>query len=464
MKLIKLFIAISLSLIVACSDTKLQLEKIKERGELRVLSRYGLTSYYLKGDEVTGFEYDLAKRFAKRLDVQLKMINPDDTGTFLKMIGQGKADIAAGMAVMPARENSVRFGPVYQEIVQQLVYRQGTTRPKNLNSLRSGVLEVVADSSHVEQLKLYQNILTDLDWIENTELNSGDLLELVQLKLIDYTIADSNEVDVHLNLFPELRVAFDVSAPHPLAWALPLTNDNSLYNEVTAFFNELEKSGELAQLIEKHYGHISHFDYVDTRKIHHRILTRLPEYQGLFEQAAGEFGFDWKLLAATAYQESHWQRDAVSKTGVKGLMMLTKVTAKHMDIANREDPAQSIYGGAKYLAFIYKNLPDTVIEPDRTWLMLAAYNLGRDHLQDARILTEKRGGNPNLWSDIKLYLPLLSKRKWYKQTRHGYARGGQAVHYVTNIRRYYDILVHSKREENPPTINEEQAQSPPAAL
>jgi len=464
LKFISLLLA-SLSLLIACGEAQPHLEEIRERGELRVLSRYGPTSYYVKGDSLAGFEYELAQRFAEHLNVRLKIIVPDNLGDMLTMIEQGKADIAAaGLTITPARQELIRFGPVYQEVTQQLVYRKGTKKPKNLTALADGQLEVVANSSHVEELVSQQQEIPELDWTENDELDSSGLLELVELQMIDYTIADSNEIAANQALFPELRVAFNVSEPQPLAWAMPRADDGTLYNEVAAFYEQIEESGFLDRLIEKYYGHIRRFDYVDTRAVHRRTLTHLPKYQALFEQAAAEYDFDWRLLAATSYQESHWNPNAVSSTGVKGLMMLTQATAKQMKIKDRKDPAQSIHAGAKYLAYLRDNLPERIIEPDRTWIALAAYNVGMGHVEDARVLTERNGKSPDLWPDIKEHLPLLSKKKWYEKTRYGYARGGEPVRYVENIRRYYDILLHSQQNNNSESDIRTNEQAPPAAL
>ena len=458
----------SIGLLIACSEAQPHLEEIIERGELRVLSRYGPTSYYVKGDNLAGFEYDLAQRFAEHLNVRLKIIVPDNLSNMLTLIGQGKADIAAaGLTVTPARKDVIRFGPVYQEVTQQLVYRNGHKKPKNITALNNGQLEVVATSSHVEQLTSYQQDVPELNWTENSELDSSGLLELVQLELIDYTIADSNEIAANQSLFPELRVAFNISEPQALAWAMPLSEDGSLYNEMALFFEKMEESGDLDRLIEKYYGHIRRFDYVDTRTLHRRILTHLPKYQTLFEHAAREFDFDWRLLAAISYQESHWNPKAISSTGVRGLMMLTNATARQMNVDNREDPAQSIYAGAKYLAGIRKRLPERIVEPERTWIALAAYNIGLGHVEDARVLTQRNGLNPDIWPDVKVYLAKLSKKEWYAQTRHGYARGGEPVRYIENIRRYYDILLHQQQNSNNLglSIDTETAQEKyPAAL
>ena len=463
MKFISLLL-LSLSFLIACGEAQPHLEEIRERGELRVLSRYSPTSYYVKGDELAGFEYELASRFAQHLNVKLKIIVPDNLGDMLTMIEEGKADIAAaGLTITPARKDVIRFGPVYQEVTQQLVYRQGTKKPKNITALAQGQLEVVASSSHVEQLKLHQQEVPALSWTENDEIDSSGLLELVQLELIDYTIADSNEISANRTVFPELRVAFNISEPQALAWAMPLAEDGTLYNEMAVFFDEMDESGDMDRLIEKYYGHIRRFDYVDTRAFHRRILTQLPKYQSYFEQAGVEFNLDWRLLAAISYQESHWDPKSVSSTGVKGLMMLTQDTAKQMKIADREDPAQSIQGGAAYLDLMKQRLPERIVEPDRTWLALASYNIGLGHMEDARILTQKTGKNPDLWLDVKEHLPLLAKKKWYEQAKYGYARGGEPVYYVENIRRYYDILLY-QLDTPSNTVLDEQDQTKESSL
>jgi membrane-bound lytic murein transglycosylase F len=468
LKLISLLLII-ISLLIACDEAQPHLEEIRERGELRVLTRYGPTTYFVKGDELAGFEYDLAQLFAQYLNVKLKIIVPDNLGDLLTLIEQGKADMAAaGLAITPARRDKLHFGPVYQEVTQQLVYRNGNRIPQNITDIANGQLEVVADSSHVEQLNIYKEDIPELLWTENKELDSSGLLELVELEMIDYTIADSNEIAANLTLFPELRVAFDLSEPQSLAWAMPLSEDGSLSAEMITFFDQIVESGDLDRLIEKYYGHIRRFDYIDTRTFYRRIQTRLPQYEQLFKDAAEQFGFDWRLLAAISYQESHWDPEAVSSTGVKGLMMLTLSTAQEMNIDNREDPAQSIYAGAGYLAVMAARLPDKINEPDKTWIALAAYTLGLGHLEDARMLTENNNKNPNLWPDVKEFLPLLAKKKWYSQVRYGYARGSEPVRYIENVRRYYDILLQDNidgAEASPPqNINNDTPQQTPAAL
>ncbi|MDT8310885.1 MAG: membrane-bound lytic murein transglycosylase MltF [Methylophaga sp.] len=469
-RLVLLLLLIILAGLAGCNDARTHLEQIQERGELRVVSRQGLTSYYQKSpQERAGFEYELAQQFADQLNVDLKIIIPESIGNMLLMLEQGEADIAAaGLTVTPERQQKMRFGPVYHEVTQQLIYRNGAKRPRNIAQLGNGQLEVLADSSHVEQLQTLKKEVPKLSWVANDDIDSTGLLELLQLELIDYTIVDSNEMSANQALYPELRVAFDISDPQPLAWGLKKGPDVSLYREVIHFFDAIEENGFLDRLIERYYGHIRRFDYVDSRAINRRILTHLPAYQDWFMQAGEQYGFDWRLLAAIAYQESHWNPQAVSSTGVKGLMMLTSATAEEMGVEDRQDPSESIMAGAAYLDLMRDRLPERIQEPDRTWMALAAYNIGMGHLEDGRILTETNDGNPDRWTDVRKNLPLLTQKKWFETTRHGYARGNEPVRYVANIRRYYDIMLQHSTV-NPPEITPIEppagpSQSLPAAL
>ncbi|MBH32648.1 MAG: hypothetical protein CMD90_03240 [Gammaproteobacteria bacterium] len=171
-----------------------------------------------------------------------------------------------------------------------------------------------------------------------------------------------------------------------------------------------------------------------------RIVERLPKYLPYFQKHTKDSIFSWQLIAALSYQESHWNPKAVSPTKVRGLMMLTKDTAKFIGIKNRVDINQSIYGGVKYLENIYKRLPSSIKGSDRLWMALAAYNVGMGHLEDSRKLTESFGGNPNYWEDVIKYLPLLSKKKYYRSLKNGYARGYEPVIYVKRIQIYLHII------------------------
>ena len=426
------------------------LERVKLDGELVVYTRNSPATYYEGPDAPAGLEYDLAKAFADELGVKLTMIIPETLGDILEGVRDGTAHFAAaGLTVTDEREQEFRFGPAYQEITEQLLYHADRAKPKNLSNLGGGTLEVVAGSSHEERLKYLKNVITDLNWISVNDQETEDLMQLVADEIIDYTIADSNEVALNKPFYLKLRVAFDVSEPQKLAWMFPKDEDDSLYKAAVKFFDAIKENGELTRMIERAYGHVDNLNYVGTIVFRRHVAQRLPAYEDLFRKYAEKHGLDWRMLAAVGYQESLLDPEAVSPTGVRGLMMLTRKTSKEMGIKDRRDPEGSIKGGAKYLAQILDRMPAEITQPDRTWLALAAYNVGFYHVEDARKITRKRGLDPNKWIDVKTSLPLLAQRKWHKDTKYGYARGWEPVSYVENIRSYYDILRRDDEAADP---------------
>ncbi len=430
-----------LLLLGSCSFPPPLLEQIKQNGELLVLTRNSATTYYEDKDGLTGFEYDLITMFADELGVKAKFIVPKRFNDILPMLVNGKAHIAAaGLTITPNRKTMVRFCTSYNTITQQLVYKLGNKRPRNLKDTIGSLFEVLKGSSHEEELLRHKEEIPELDWIANSEVGSEELINLVWEGILDYTIADSNEVLINKRFYPELAVAFDLTQPEQLAWAFPHSEDSSLYDAARDFFHRMKLTGKLDRLMERYYGRTVNIGFVGTNTFKFHTQVRLPQYIEFFKEAAQNSNFDWRLLAAMGYQESHWDQDAVSPTGVRGIMMLTNNTANELNIADREDPKQSIIGGAKYLRNIEQRLSKRIKGKDRIWLALAAYNVGMGHLEDARVLTQQHGGNPNSWDNVQNYLPLLSQEKYYSETKHGYARGREPVTYVENIRTYYNLL------------------------
>lgn len=180
--------------------------------------------------------------------------------------------------------------------------------------------------------------------------------------------------------------------------------------------------------------------WLDSQRFQYHVQTQLPVYEVHFKDVADKYRVPWTLLASQAYQESRWNRNAVSPTGVRGLMMLTKNTASALGVTDRLDPIQSIEGGARYFATLERQLPQRIPHPDRTWIALAAYNIGMGHIQDAQELAKRFNKDPHSWADLETVLPLLSQKEYYKTLQHGYARGNEPVHYVKRIRAYWNLL------------------------
>ncbi|NKF23909.1 membrane-bound lytic murein transglycosylase MltF [Solimonas marina] len=432
-----------------CSPRQSSLDEVKALGVLRVATVNSPTSYYIGQDgEPTGFDYDLAKAFADELGVKLELVVAPSPPAALDMVEEGVVHMAAAsLAETPGRRKQVRFSQPLLKVAPTLVYRRGTPRPENLGDLH-GTLRVGTNSAPVETLReMRKQRYPQLKWDETDDDVAEELLYQVSQGTLDYTIVNSDLLAINQRYYPNLRAAFTVSDALDVAWAFRGGHDSSLANASTQFFAKLGKE-ELARIKDRYFGHVDQVDSQGALTLATHVDTRLTRYRAMFQKAADSTGLDWRLLAAIGYQESHWDPTATSPTGVRGIMMLTNATASFLNVANREDPSQSIAGGARYFKQIADQLPTDIPEPDRTWMALAAYNMGVGHLIDARDLTAKLGGNPNRWLDVRHTLPLLSQSHWYRQTQHGYARGHQAVIYVGNIRAYYDMLVWITRDKN----------------
>ena len=417
-----------------------QLEAIKARGELRVSTLNSPLTYFTTPQGPSGLDYELAKSFANYLGVKLVVIPHQNINDLFDDLDDDNADIlAAGLIYNRDRLSRASTGPAYYSVSQQLVYRLGTTRPKTFSDIK-GKLAVASGSAHVSTLKqLKQSKYPDLSWEASSDMTSKELLEQVADGKLDYTIGDSVTIALLQRIHPQLAVAFDITDEEPVTWYLKRSNDDSLYAALLDFYSQRVEDGTLARLEEKYLGHVGSFDYVDTKTFLSAIDSVLPTFRSLFEKYASEI--DWKLLAAIAYQESHWNPQATSPTGVRGLMMLTRATAEGLGVTDRLDPEQSIKGGALYLQRLMEKVPDTVPEDERIWFALAAYNMGWGHMLDARKLTKSQQGNPDSWVDVKQRLPMLSQKRYYPSLTYGYARGREAYNYVENIRRYQVSLV-----------------------
>jgi membrane-bound lytic murein transglycosylase F len=306
--------------------------------------------------------------------------------------------------------------------------------------LLGGRLEVVAESSHAALLEQLRDQEPSLTWIEDSRAGAEDLIRKVAAGEIDYAIADSHVFALLRHFYPEVRVAFSLGPVNHVAWALP-KGAEELHESIAAYFAEIEATGALQQILDRYYFASSEFDYVSSRAFARHVSARLPRYRDYFQEAQDQTGVDWRLLAAIAYQESHWNPAAVSPTGVRGMMMMTEHTADMMLVDDRSDPRTSILGGAQYFERGMHKIPDRIPEPDRTWFAIAAYNVGYGHVEDARILTETQKANPDSWTEVRERLPLLSDEQWHKRVKRGYAPGAQTVSYVDNVRRYYEILM-----------------------
>ena len=438
-----LFIILLCGMLSACQPVDIHEVDIAapapKRTVLKVGTLYGPQIYLNSDQGESGFDFEMAQRFADYLAVPLEMIPYTNRKQLFAALKENEIDIiAAGIAKTPNRSQQFKLGPTLYKVNQVLVYREGTPEPKDIGTL-SGEITVMANSSSVNTLTKLQKDYPELMWNQVNDKDNEELFALIANGELNYTISDSNSLLINQRFLPELRAGMILEEKVEVVWLLPPRNSDRLMSQLLAFWHQERRAGTLEHLNEKYFGHVKRFDYVDTRAFIRAIDNILPEYRSFFEQYSGEL--DWRKLAAASYQESHWNPSARSPTGVRGMMMLTQPTAAYVGVDDRLDAEQSIRGGAFYLKDMMDRLPDRIPEAQRIWFALASYNIGLGHVEDARRLTESMGMDPSAWRDVKKVLPLLQQAKYYKQTRYGYARGSEAVHYVDSIRRYYDTLV-----------------------
>lgn len=448
-----LFVALAL-LLAGCGPAQKPLPTVQQSRELVVVTYNKPTIYYVNSNnEFAGLEYDLARMFANELgpDIKVKFLVVSGVDEVIPALLKGHAHIAAaGLGMTRLRNHLVRFGPSYQEVQPQVVInREKDKRPKKVSELTGLTLEVPARSSTSETLSEIASQLPQLKWREIPKACPDELLEKVAEGNIDSTIADSHLVGMLRNYYPNLEVAFNFGLAQKLAWAFPKNGEEWVYQKANQFFARIHRNGTLHNLLDRYYGHSERLNAMDVTQFLINSRTLLPQYLRLFRQAQEATGVDWRLLAAISYQESHWDNFSTSPTNVRGLMMLTDDTADRLGVTDRLDPKQSIPAGARYVLMLKDEFPDRIPEPDRTWLALAAYNIGIAHVEDARILAKRLNLNPDAWADVKKTLPLLNKAEYYSTLKYGFARGGAPVVFVESIRTYYKILEKYEEKHTP---------------
>lgn len=428
----------------ACDSTAVSSPKTQAATEdkniLTVVTHPSETSYFESKDGADGFEYQLINKFAKQHNYKLKLVLANNEDEVYQALDHGVADLAMiGHPLSLSKQAQYQRSQALMDVTTQLIYRHGSGKPRVFDDLLGKKVLVPDNLQYQEKYSFLKQQYPELDWTF-TDKDSDQVLKMLDRGLIDYTLVDSHVYIGKKSLYPHTRVAFDLYYPEPISWVLAKEISNDRRNSIDSFLDTATENGTIKQLQERFYGHTDDVNHRGSMTFFRRVNNRLPNYQDLIEDIASQYNIDWRLLAAIAYQESHWNPHAKSPTGVRGMMMLTQGTANDMGIKNRLDASQSLRGGAKYLNRMLRRLPKDITAPDRTWFALAAYNVGLGHVKDAQKITEFHGGNANKWADVKQYLPLLEKREWNRFTTYGHARGSEPVSYVQNIRHFSDLL------------------------
>jgi membrane-bound lytic murein transglycosylase F len=457
----RIVIALAACLAASCEEAAKPIAPIASSGELIVLTVNGPGTYFEDAQGLpSGLEYDLATLFAKEIRARPTFILTDNPAKIDRLLRQGKAHLAAAaLARHFDFPGGLAWGPSYHNTQHQVVCRD-QPKAKRLEDLAGKRIGVIEES-------VADYLLTDPPHFDlpverlAPGTSTADLLEQVDKSRLDCALVEATRYTLARRYFPQLEVAFSVGKPVDYAWLVSTVDKKRIMDAAVPFFERIRKDGTLKRLIDRYYGHALRFSAIDATAFLEQVATQLPALKPHFVEAERASGVDWRLIAAIGYQESHWDTKATSPTGVRGLMMLTEDTADRLQVKDRLDPRESILGGARYFALLKESLPPRMPEPDRTWLALAAYNIGIGHLEDARILAQRANLNPDKWQDVRQVISRLAEPDSFQSLKHGYARGGEAMQLVDNIRNYYDILTRMEPRDVPmlPSVAEAQASS-----
>jgi membrane-bound lytic murein transglycosylase F len=455
MKWLKIFLAVLIALCVWSALYGISwylddsVRRIEKAGVLTAIMENNANVYYSYRDKYMGFEYDLAKGFAESLGVELRVITPGWDAMADTLNGKEGDMIAAGMTITGPRKFRMDFSEGYMEVQQQVIVHKSNHEIRKLSDLRCKTIHVRSGTSYEQRLRELKNQGMDFEIVSILNVSTEELIRKVAEKEIEITLADSNIAQLNQRYYPDIRIAFPIEKTQFLGWAVR-KGENKLRKKINRYFQAIHKNGTFQRIYEKYYRNVQVFDYVDLKKFHKRLETRLPRYRDMIREQAEKHGFDWRMIAAVVYQESHFNPRAKSHTGVRGLMQVTLETAREMGITNRMAPAESIQAGVGYIAKLFSRFDDIENPSDRFLFTLASYNVGFGHVRDAQQICREKGWDPERWSSLAMALPLLREEAYYKNTSYGYARGTEPVRYVNRILTYYDIIKRKSLEETAP--------------
>jgi membrane-bound lytic murein transglycosylase F len=408
-------------------------------GELVVALRPDPVFYQtgVTGNEARGIEYDLLDAFARDLQVRLRVVPAASEAELLQLVRDRKVHLAGAVPVT-TEQPRILFSEALRETEHLLIQHAESLPREDPDSIAGHRIEVFAGSPQAAALR---NLTIDppAEIIETTSGDPFDLMARVARREIEMAAIDGVHFDVAVNYYPEVYAAQELPGKLAYAWAFHV-DAAPLIEQARDFIARSRNNGTLSQLDDRYFGHIDRINSIGILQFLEDMRSRLPHYRALFHEAQLRHGLDWRLIAALAYQESRWDPLATSPTGVRGMLMLTEDTADRLRVGNRLDARQSVMAGTRYLVDLRNELPPDIKEPDRTWMALAAYNLGMGHMNGARSFAVDLRRDPASWYDMKKVLPLLARPEYYSRLKSGRARGGEAVIMVENIRIFQDIL------------------------
>lgn len=414
-------------------------ERVQKQGTLTVLTTKDPLVYSRdRAHDAYGIDHDLLEDFSANANVKLRYRFYKNEAEIMAALARGEGDIAAAR-LRPSDGSRFLQGPAYEETHLSLFCRT-KLKIANINDLKGLKVAMLAQDDSASFSKRLQKWAPQTEVVILANQRPNHALKAVQEKKFDCAVTEDVSGRLASRYLPQVELITEIGEEYNLHWLLA-PHHHDLKVLMMSWFQQASRNDDIMRVMDRYQTYVDTLDNSDLRRFRQNIFDLLPQFRQFFADAAEDYDLPWQLIASVAYQESHWNPEAVSFTGVRGMMQLTTETALHLGITDRMDPEQSIQGGTKYLRYLFDKTPAFVNSKDRLALTLAAYNIGYGHLRDAQKLAEKMGRNPYSWRHLRKILPLLEEPRYAEQLEFGLARGQETVDFVERVKSFYNYMV-----------------------
>jgi membrane-bound lytic murein transglycosylase F len=399
------------------------------------------TSYYIYRGRRMGYEFEMLRSLAQRLEVQLKLVVTEDIDRAFRLLNEGKADIIAmNLEVSEERRQYADFTEPTNNVSTVLVQRIQEEVLGELSQLEGKTIHLRQGSIYKQQVEALQDsLLIDIGIVEVQE-SSEYLVDQVVANEIDYTIVDNDIALVNATYYDNIDVSLEVSRASEVGWAVRKTSPE-LLQEINEWITNGKESSYFAILYSKYFLNKKNSYFRNNSAFSSISGDRISVYDEIIKKGANELGWDWRLLAALVYKESRFETTAVSYAGAQGLLQLMPVTLERFGVTDANNPSESLMAGVRFLKYLDKFWQERVPDSnERIRFILASYNVGHGHVEDAWRLALKFGKDTQRWSNVAHYLEKKSQREFYQDpvVKSGYAKGHVAVAYVREVLSLYE--------------------------
>ncbi|GMQ31171.1 transglycosylase SLT domain-containing protein [Algoriphagus confluentis] len=419
---------------------QLDLVGIQKRGSIRAAVDNNSTSYYIYRGRRMGYEFELLRDLGKNLGVQVEFVIVSDIQDAFGKLDEGKVDVIA-MNLEPSvdRSRKAEFTHYLGTMSTLVIGKKPVEKPVTWEELGQDTIHVRKGTVYDKQLNDIRDSLGLKFTVMVSDVHEEMLIDQVAEGEIKWTVADRNIAKSNQTYYPDLDATLKVSEDGTVHWAVR-KNSPQLLNAINTWLLEKKK-----RFIPEVYAKY----FLSSRNNYYRVNSpfsslggnRISVFDELIQKNAQELGWDWRLLAALVYKESGFDTSAVSYAGAEGLLQLMPVTLERFGVTDPNDPGESLQGGVRYLQYLDKFWMERVPETaERVKFILASYNVGQGHVEDAWRLAMKYGKNTQSWKEVSFFLNLKSDPDYYRDpiVKSGYAKGHIAVNYVRDILALYD--------------------------